>query len=161
MGMKMKFLKKILQISIALLLTNIWNGCSKPANDRQMEAGEIQSRPNPGATKGGVVENRSRIQASVLEVIPVDSVRFYVRLRVIEADTIFGYQSFAQTGQEINAYPNFHRQEGQPMTYSSGHNEQMLQIRALEAGDRISAEVYFRGGSGVNNRWLLMDWQKE
>ncbi len=107
------------------------------------------------------MENRSQIVATVLEVTPREAPGFYLRLRIDAANAMPGYASFAKISEEINAYPNFVRQEGRAVDYADEKNKLLLQAGTLKAGDQIIAEVYYRGGQGRESVWLLMSWRQK
>jgi hypothetical protein len=135
-------------------------GCAKPSNTRRATAESAQAQTALSQSgSGGGVENRSRIVATVLEVMSQEAPGFYLRLRIDSADVTPGYASFAKIGEEINAYPNFVRPEGQGINYTDEKNKSLLQARTLRADDQIIAEVYYRGGR--KNTWLLMSWQRK
>lgn len=146
--------------SACLLLFGVLN-CSKPTPDTQTSEAEIKSHSRSTSYIGKPVDNRSNILAKVLEIVALDSARFYLRLQILKANTVSGFESFAKAGQEINAYPNFRRSEGQAIHISSEHNQSMLLTRNLQPGDRIMGEVYYRGGSGTESTWLLMSWKSQ
>ncbi|MGH7596724.1 MAG: hypothetical protein ACREOI_10250 [bacterium] len=107
------------------------------------------------------MENRSRIVATVLEVTPREAPGFLLRLRIDASGAMPGYASFAKIGEEINAYPNFVRQEGLAINYTDEQNKALLQAGALKTGDQIIAEIYYHDGQGRENTWLLMSWQRK
>lgn len=107
------------------------------------------------------MENRSQIVATVLEVTLQEAPGFCLRLRIDTAGATPGYASFAKSGEEINVYPNFVRQEGRTVDYADEKNKPLLQAGTLKAGDQIVAEVYYRGGQGRESTWILMSWQRK
>jgi hypothetical protein len=137
-------------------------GCAKPASSRRPTAESAQAQTVLSQSGGGgVMKNRSQIVATVLEVIPQETPGYCLRLRIDAAEAMSGYASFSKIGEEINAYPNFMRQEGRAIDYADERNKSLLQAGTLKAGDQISAEVYYRGGQGRESVWLLMSWQRK
>lgn len=115
---------------------------------------------NRGSSKtpegsNAMVENRSRIMATVLEVVPSTEPKFYLRLRIESVEAMAGYENLAKAGQIIEAYPNFRREEGQELDYTTEGNKHLLEAEDLKPGDELTATVYYR-----ENSVLLMDWQR-
>jgi hypothetical protein len=133
--------------------------CSRTSNELPETSNLQIPSPDTSAVAINVVENRSRITATVLDVVSIRSSRFYVRLQVNSVEQVKGYVSFAEVGQDINAYPNFIRQEGKAIDYDSKENAQMSEVGNLHPGDQIIAEVYLRGPKEQNS-WLMMNWKK-
>lgn len=157
----MQRLPLLIYITTACFLLSGLLNCSKPTHDTQTSGAETKTHSQSTSYTGNIADNRSSILAEVLKVVALDSARFYLRLRILETNAVSEYKSFAIAGEEINAYPNFHHSEGQTMRISSEHNQSMLRTRDLQPGDRITAEVYYRGGSGEESRWLLMGWKSQ
>jgi hypothetical protein len=150
------------QAFVIFLVAMALAGCAKPSHSRRSTAESDQSQTAlspPGS--GAVMENRSLIFATVLQVTPQAAPGFCLRLRIDVADPMPGYMSFAKIGEEINAYPNFVRQEGQAVNYADESNKSLLQAGTLKAGDQIIAEVYHRGWRSRENTWLLMRWRRK
>lgn len=155
-------MKIFYRTAVLFLAAGVLAGCAKPANSRRSTAENAQAQtalPQPGG--GGVMENRSLIFATVLEVTPQEAPGYCLRLRVDVADAMPGYMSFAKIGEEINTYPNFMRQEGRAVDYTDEGNKSLLQAGTLKTGDQIIAEVYYRGWQNRENTWLLMRWRRK
>jgi hypothetical protein len=135
--------------------------CGKPSEDQAAadKAGAAESALADKETDA-IVDNRSRIEATVVEVQPLKAPRFRLRLRVDEVEPVGDYPNLAEAGQVIEVYPNFVRKEGKALDPGSEENRHMAQARSLKAGDRIVAVVY-RRGSRPEGPWLLMSWQKK
>ncbi|MCG8606237.1 hypothetical protein MJD09_14790, partial [bacterium] len=108
---------------------------------------------------GGARENRSRVLATILEVVPQTESKFYLRMRVESTDAVAGFENVAKVGDILEAYPNFKRQEGRAINMATEENQHLLQAQNLQAGAQIIAIVYYRQ-TGAKNVVLLMDWQK-
>ena len=104
-----------------------------------------------------MVDNRSRIDATVLKIITLNEYKFYLRLQINNTEEVSGYQSFAKVDNIIDAYPNFKRKEGENIDYSTGVNKHLLQALHLKKGDKIGANIYYRKQGVV----LLLDWKKK
>ena len=142
---------KIILFSVFLFLVN----CSGSSQDSKLEDTELKS----GSETGSVVENRSTISATVIEVEQLATNRFRIALKITKVESVENYENLAKVGEVINVYPNFIRKEGQELDYSSDQNKQMLLAGTLLQNSNITAEVYYRGGRGDRNRWLLLSWQ--
>ena len=145
---------------ILLMVEAFMAGCSGSSGDRQPAADgagpALESKPGMDA----VVDNRSRIVATVVEAVPLEPPRYRLQLRIEKVEAIAGYASFAEVDDEIDTYPNYLRREGQTMDYGSAENQQMLQAGGLQPYDRITAVIYYRG-AGKDKTSLLMSWNHE
>ena len=141
-------------VAISLLVFLL--GCTETKN-RQVAQGAGQPQLEVGSNKNAVADNRSQIMATVVEVLPLDDSRFRIHLRIESVEPVEGYQSFAETGEVIDAYPNFIRREDPGVDSELNKNLHLLQAGNLKPGDRIEAKVYYRG---PENSWLLMDWNR-
>lgn len=144
----------------AAALSLILSAC-RTSQDQDRSGSEQEARQValPKTGQDAVIDNRSRIEATVVEVQPLKAPRFRLRLRVDKVDTVAGYPSLATAGEEIDVYPNLVRREGQAIDPGSEENRHMLAARELNPGDKITAVVY-RRGQGPNGAWLLMEWQR-
>lgn len=138
-----------------LLPATFFSACKSA--EEQRPATVDRTKPD-GLSRGkdAVSENRSKIVATVLSVVRPGGSRFYLRLRVELVEGIANNEPAVKIGQIIEAYPNFKREEGKELDYTTEENKHMVKAGDLEEGNRIMAVVYYRG-----NSVLLMDWQRE
>ena len=104
-----------------------------------------------------IVDNRSKIVGEIIEAVPHEGSKFFLRIQIEEVVSIPDYSSFARNGEEIEVYPNFIRREGQAIDYNIPENEKMLQAGTLQPGEKISAIVYLQGDERKRT-WLMMSW---
>lgn len=138
-----------------LLAACLFVGC-KGRKERPPASGNSTSSDNQPGNINAVSLNRSKVVATVMDVVRSNESRFYLRLRIENVEEMAGYYHAVKSDQIIEAYPNFKREEGKELDYTTQGNQHMLNAENLKPGNRISAVVYSRG-----NSYLLMDWQRE
>lgn len=147
-------------VLLTLAVVFLSSGCTRSSEKQQPGAaagpGE-QTLSKPAA--GAIVDNRSRVVATIVESVPLKAPNFRLRLRVEAVEPVEGYASLAQVGDVIDVYPNFVRKEGRALDPGAPENRHMAEARSLKPGDKISAVVYRRDHK-TQGSWLLMSWQR-
>ena len=131
--------------------------CSGFSNSRASDPASNQIPSKTSGTSVSIADNRSKIVGALIEAVPHERSKFFLRIQIEEVASIPDYSSFAKNGEKIEVYPNFIRREGQAIDYSMPENEKMLQAGKLKPGEKISAIVYLKGDE-QKRTWLMMSW---
>lgn len=154
-------IKKYLVIIIVLIWSSLFFiSCSSCHNIKSNSSKTVNSEITYENENKKIVikENRSIVKAKVLDIVGFDENRFYLKLKILKSEDIKGYSNFASKGDEIRAYPNYVRKEGQKqIDYSLEPNNNLLLAQKLTDNDIIDATVFM---SGVNNTYMLINWNK-
>ncbi len=114
-----------------------------------------QNRPPTGE----VQENRSTVQAEILDVKKLNDKNFELKL-VVHKILSSSKNSFTSVGDTLLVYPKFRISEGQttPLDLKNPQNEHLFSILQLNRGHRIEAELTLGGGE-ISRHWWLLNWR--
>ncbi len=119
-------------------------------NKSTKEITKNQVPPNVSPTQAAIKENKSIVQARVLQILPNGKNNFKMKIKVLKVFDDGSYPSIAVENQEYVVKPNF-AIDSEGKLLNNAKNKGLQSLRNARVGETVKLEIFLQDG----NNWLI------